>query len=181
MSAHLPDDAIVELAFGRGDDRERAHLAGCGRCSSRWSELDEMLAAVRAADVPEPPAGYWPALARAVSRRIDEAPRHGLAWNLLAPLAAVAAAVVVALAPAHGPLATQAPRVDAPAASLGPWSALPPFEEDAAVPVLAVAAEPAAAALEGGEGLGSFVAGLTDDEAQALAERLRAPRREGDL
>ena len=96
----------------------------------------------------------------------------------------MAAAVVVALAPARGPLATPAPpapRGEALSAALGPWSALPPLEEDVAVPVLAVAAVPAAAALEGGEGLGSFVAGLTDDEAQALAERLRAPRREGDL
>jgi hypothetical protein len=181
MNAHLPDDTILELALGRGDDRERAHVAGCSRCSSRWSELQEVLAVVRGTDVPEPPASYWPALARAVNRRIDEEPRQGFAWGLLAPLAAVAAAVVVALAPARAPLETPATRVEALSAALGPWSALPPLEEDVAAPIVAVAAEPAALALEEGEGLGSFVAGLTDDEAQALAERLRAPRREGDL
>jgi hypothetical protein len=176
MTPHVSDESIVDLAEGRGNEAERAHLAGCRGCAERVSEAAEILAAVRGAELPEPPAAYWSALARSVSRGIDDEPRRASGWRWLVPIAA-AAAVVATVLPVRAPLAPASP----PPVPVAPWSALPPLEEDAGALVLEAAGEPVAAALDEGRGLDSFVAGLTDDEAQALAEALRGPRQEGEL
>jgi hypothetical protein len=66
-------------------------------------------------------------------------------------------------------------------AAVGPWSALPPLEQDEGLPVLEAAGDIAVVALDEGRGLDAFVAGLTDDEAQVLADELRDARQEGEL
>lgn len=181
MSRHPSEEMLLDLAEGRAGEPCRAHLAECQSCAARVSEAAQALAAARRADLPEPPEPYWDGFGRAVRRRIDESSRRRPRWGWLLPLgAAAAAAAVIALAPWQ-PAPSPAPP---PAASLPSWSALPPIEEDAAAPILeAVAsdAEPGLAALDEGRGLGSFVAALTDDEAQALAEALRAQRKDGAL
>ncbi len=59
-------------------------------------------------------------------------------------------------------------------APLPAWSALPPLEEDTAVPVLeaVVARDEERAALEEPRGLDRFLVGLSDEETAALAETL---------
>lgn len=180
MSGHLSDESVVDVAEGGGRDAERTHVSGCGACAGRVSEAEQMLAVARLAVVPEPPDAYWPVLAAGVNRRIDAELRPGPAWRWLLPLAAAAAGVVVALTRGPVPPPTSAPA--APAVTVvAPWSALPSLEEDDALPVLEVAGGPVTAALEEGRGLGFFVAGLTDDETQDLAEGLRGLRKEGEL
>jgi hypothetical protein len=183
MSPHLSNESLLDLAEGRGSERDRAHAAACAACGGSLSQTAELLAVARGAEVPEPPASYWIALERAVNRRIDEEPRRRAAWGWLVPLVAAAAVVAIALTPVRGPLAPAA----TPFVAVPSWSALPPIDEDAGVPVLEAVAgegESGIAALDEGRGLGSFLAGLTDDEAQALAETLRGPRKarkEGEL
>jgi hypothetical protein len=180
MSRHVSDENVVDLAEGRGGEREGIHLAGCEACARRVSEARQLLAVARAAALPEPPEAYWTGFVRAVNRRIDAEPRRAAAWAWLVPLAAAAAGIVVALTP-PGAVRPTAVAGAPPAAVVAPWSALPPIDEDEALPILEVAGEPVTATLDDGRGLGSFVAGLTDDEAQALADSLRGPRKEGEL
>ena len=179
MSRHVSDENVVDLAEARGGEREHAHLAGCEACARRVCEARQTLAVARAAELPEPPEAYWTGLVRAVNRRIDAEPRRTAAWAWLVPLAAAAAGIVVALTPPGGVRPTAV--AGAPPAAVVAWSALPPIDEDEALPILEVAGEPVTATLDDGRGLGSFVAGLTDDEAQALADSLRGPRKEGEL
>jgi hypothetical protein len=62
------------------------------------------------------------------------------------------------------------------------WSALPPTEEDEALPVIeGVAVAGGEAAWDEGLGLGPFLAGLTDEESLALAEALGKPAQEVKL
>jgi hypothetical protein len=179
MSRHPSEETLLDLAEGRAGEPWRTHLAECPGCAARVSEAAQALAAARRADVPEPPEPYWEAFGHAVSRGIDAGSRRRPRWGWLLPLgAAAAAAAVIALAP------WQPAPLPAPPASLPSWSALPPIEEDDAAPILeAVAsdAETGLAALDEGRGLGPFVAALTDDEAQALAEALREQRKDGAL
>ena len=180
MSPHLSDESVLDLAEGRGSERDRAHAAVCAACGGRLSQTAEMLVVARSAEVPEPPASYWVVLERSVNRRIDEGPRRGAAWGWLVPVAAVAAGVAIALTPVRGRVAPAA----TPSMAVPSWSALPPIDEDAGMAVLEAAAregESGIAALDDARGLGSFVAGLSDDEAQALADTLRGPRKEGEL
>ncbi|HXY40756.1 MAG TPA: hypothetical protein VEQ10_13875, partial [Vicinamibacteria bacterium] len=69
-----------------------------------------------------------------------------------------------------------------PTAVVSSWSALPPIEEDAGVPVLEamVATDEDAVALQQGRGLGAFLGSLSDDESRALAEALQQ-RNGGEL
>jgi hypothetical protein len=180
MSRHVSDEDVVELAEGLGGEHAHSHLAACDGCARRVSEARQMLAVARAAELPEPPGSYWAGLVRAVDRRIDAEPRRGAAWGWLVPLAAAAAGIVVALTPLRG-VGSRAAAGAPPAALITSWSALPPIEEDEALPILEAAGEPVTATLDDGRGLGSFVAGLTDEEAQTLADRLREPRKEREL
>ncbi|MGE5127398.1 MAG: hypothetical protein ACM3PV_13980 [Betaproteobacteria bacterium] len=185
MSRHLSEETLLDLVEGRADETSRAHLVDCASCAARVSEAAQALSAARAAEVPEPPQPYWNGFGRAVSRRIDESARRPSRWGWLVPLGAAAAAVaVIALVPSWRPAPAPAPPAEQPAAALPSWSALPPIEQDDATPILEAAAsgaEPGLAALDDGRGLGWFVAALTDDEAQALAEALRAQRKDGAL
>ena len=105
------------------------------------------------------------------------------AWGWLVWLAAAAAGIVVALTSRAG--RRRAADRQSRARHRPPWSRrgrrCRPIDEDEALPILEVAGEPVTATLDDGRGLGSFVAGLTDDEAQALADSLRGPRKEGEL
>lgn len=180
MTRHLSDERVVDLAEGEGRDAERAHLDDCRVCAGRVADAEQMLAVARLAVVPEPTDAYWPVLAAGVNRRIDAEPRRSPAWRWLLPLAATAAGVVVALT--HGPVPPANPVTPAPAVTVvAPWSALPSLEDDEALTVLEIAGGPVTAALDEGRGLGFFVAGLTDDETQELAEQLRGLREEGEL
>jgi len=167
MSGHVSDERLMDLLEGGGGRSEREHARACGACAARLGEARSGLELARAAEVPEPSSLYWQAMRRGVGKRIAEEPRRTAWWSWLIPLAA-AAAVVVYLSPR--------PEV-APAPPLPAWSALPPAEEDPGQAVLEglAVADGGLGAWDEGRGLGAFVAGLSDEESNALVEALGDP------
>ncbi len=187
MSGHPKEEELMDLAEDGGSAELREHAAGCVSCAGRVAELRELLSELPQADVPEPPPLYWEAFRRNVSRRIaEERPRP--AWRgWLVPLAALAATAGVAIL-AQRPVVTHAPSrttasVARASAPLPAWSALPPAEEDEAMPVLeglAVGGSDLGEWYEG-RGLGPFLAGLTEDETAAVPRTLQAADEGGTL
>jgi hypothetical protein len=169
MTAHVSDDAVVDLALGAGEAKERAHAGSCEACARRVHEAVSALELARRAEVPEPSPFYWQALRNGVSRRIAEEGRSTRRFAILLPLAAAAAVLAVIV---NGPaLPVKRP----PAPGLAAWSALPLEEEDEGLRVLEGLALSGGelADWDRGEGLSAYLANLTDDESRALAETLR--------
>jgi hypothetical protein len=171
MTRHLSEEEALDLVEGGGEGALCAHAAGCTECAARLEEVRAGLALARRADLPEPSPLYWEAMRRNVGRRIAEEPRPASRWAWLAALAATAAAVaVVALTTGRTPAPPAVPGL-----TVAAWSALPPEDEDASFAVLeglAVGARDLGP-LDEGQGVGAFLAGLSDEEARALAESLR--------
>jgi hypothetical protein len=121
--------------------------------------------------VPEPSPLYWEAMRRNLERRIAEEPRRGSRWSWLLPLAATAAAVAV-VALATGRATAPGP---APEPLLSAWTALPPEDEDVSLDVLEGLAVTTGdiGPLDEGQGVGAFVAALSEDDVRTLAESLR--------
>jgi hypothetical protein len=69
-----------------------------------------------------------------------------------------------------------------PPAALPAWSALPPAEDDTSLEVLEGLAvvDGDLGELDAGRGVGAFLAGLSDDEYQALADSLRGAGQGGE-
>jgi hypothetical protein len=175
---HLSEEAFADALEGRAAVGPRAHLRECAECAARLAEAEAGLALARGSDVPEPPAEYWVELRRSVGRRIaepqPEARRPVIRW--LVPLAA-AAAVLVAAFELRTPSRSPEPVATAAAsrAALPAWSALPPLDEDEAVPLLeGVLVSTGTAGWDEGRGPEAYVAGLNDDESSSLAAALAA-------
>jgi hypothetical protein len=174
MSAHLKDETLAELLAGEGSTERRAHAASCRPCGARLAEAQEVLSALQRTDVPEPPPLYWEAFRRNVSRRIAEE-RLSPAWRRwLVPLAALSATAVIAVvAPRTILRAPDARLTGTPSTAvadvLPAWTALPPAEEDEGMSVLEGLASSGSdlAELFEGRGLGSYIAGLTEEETLA--------------
>ncbi len=173
---HLPDDTLFDLAVGEGTAPERAHAAACEACARRVEETRSVVELATRAEVPEPSPFYWRALRNGVSERIAEEGRNRRRFLGLVPLAA-AAALVAALA--AGPALLQKGRLEP---GLAAWSALPLEDEDDGLRVLEGLALSSneLAEWERAEGLGAYLANLTDDESQALAETLREQGQRGE-
>jgi hypothetical protein len=178
MTRHVTDESLPDLAEGGGREADRAHARGCSSCAARVEEVRSALALARRAEVPEPSPLYWEAMRRRVGQRIAEEPRRAPRWAWLGPLVAAAAVVaVVALTTGR----THAPSASPPAA-LPAWSALPPAEDDPSLEVLEglAVADGSLGELDTGHGIGAFLAGLSDDEYQALADSLRGAGQGGE-
>jgi hypothetical protein len=178
MTRHVPDEALADLAEGGGAAADRAHADACAACASRLAEVRTTLELARRAVVPEPSPLYWDAMRRSVGRRIGEEPRARALPAWLAPLAA-AAALVAAVALTTG--RTQAPSAT-PAPGLPAWSALPEPQDDPSLVVLEglAAGGDGLEALGEGAGVGPFLASLSDEDCQALAESLRSAGKGGE-
>lgn len=169
MTAHVSDDAVVDLTLGAGTASERAHAGSCEACARRLHETTSALELAQRAEVPEPSAFYWQALRHGVSQRIAQEGQATRRAAILIPLAAAAALLAVIFG---GPtLPVKAPL----APGLAAWSALPLEEEDEGLRVLEGLALSSGELAEWGrgEGLSAYLANLTDDESRALAETLR--------
>jgi hypothetical protein len=171
MTRHVSDESLADVAEGGGSEADRAHVLACRPCAARVEEAQALLALARRTDVPEPSPLYWDAMRQSVGRRIAEEPRRAPRWAWLGPLAAAAAVVAVfalATGRTHAPSATPAPALPA-------WSALPPAEDDASLAVLEGLAEAEGdlGELDGGRGVGAFLAELSDDDYRVLADSLR--------
>jgi hypothetical protein len=181
MTTHLTEKAMTDVLEGGGSPVEWAHVASCRECRSRIEEARRGLDLAARTEVPEPPGMYWEALRRNVGRRISEESARPAWRGWLAPLVATAAALAIVVV-------VIANRPEAPAVStqaVPAWSALPPVEEDAGLAVLTglAAAEDGTELTdwEEGQGLGAFVASLSEEESEALVAALRVERPEGEL
>jgi hypothetical protein len=181
MSPHLTDEAFADVLFGHAGQPVREHLRGCPSCAARLAEAEEGLVLARHDEVPEPSPLYWEAFRRNVGRRIEGEPRRvsRLAW--LVPIAAAAGIAAVVLV--RGPVRPVSPLSSPSAAvALPAWSALPPLEDDEAVPVLeGVVASVGPAEWDEGRGVDAYVAGLSEDESRALADALARQAGKEDL
>jgi hypothetical protein len=172
MRVHLSEESTVDVLHGEASPDVRRHLEACPECSERVARARETLALAADAEVPEPPLLYWETFRQQVGRRVAEEPRRRwLPW--LVPVLAAAAALLVAMTFLRrpGPVAP----VPSAVASLPPWSALPPAEEDTGLAVLE-AFEMTDGSLEAAlpnETVAGALADLSDDESADLAEALR--------
>jgi hypothetical protein len=171
MFGHLSEESLMDVVDGVGSPPAREHAAGCSVCRSRVSEATEAWALAEASEVPEPPALYWEAFRRQVDRRIQgEGRRRWL--RVLAPLAA-AAGLAIAFS-VVGPSRTVVTPPSAPAV-LPAWSPLPPSENDPGLEVLkaVVAGDSDLVTIYERTGVQEQLWDLTDEESQAVAERLK--------
>jgi hypothetical protein len=178
MTRHVTDESLADLAEGLGSEADRAHAAACGPCASRVAEVRSALEAALRADVPQPSPLYWDAMRRSVGRRIGEEPPRRPGWAWLAPLGAAAALVAVMVVAAG----RTGPPSPSPVPGLPAWSALPNADDDPSLLVLEgfTAENGDLAAVDEGSGVGPFVAGLSDEDSQALAESLRGGVKGGE-
>jgi len=180
MVSHVPDERLVDVMEGRGA-ADRAHVEGCPQCRARLAEAQAGLELASGAGMPEPLPLYWESLRRQVSRRLDEeTARRPAFWRRVWLGPALAAAAVLVGIVTYLPTATHHP-TPAPERHLPAWSALPPADEDegldflrAVAPVVADAA-PAVVC----SGVAECVADLSEEESQALTERLREAMDDG--
>jgi hypothetical protein len=169
---------MLDLLEDRGGPADWAHVAACPECRARLEDAKSGAELASRTEVPEPPGLYWEALRRNVSRRIAEEPEKASPWGWIVPLAAAAAAVLVI----GISLVDRAPAPGGAAMTLPAWTALPPVDQDEGLLVVSgfAADEALDWELEEGQGLGAFVASLSEDESEALVEALRAEGPEGE-
>ena len=164
---HIADDRFLDVLVGDAAADERQHLEECASCRETLAEVRGGFLLARDADVPEPPPLYWETFR---ARLQDRLPREGRVrrWGLPAAAAAVllVGLGVLTLSPPAGPGPEPA------AAVLPAWSALPPEEDDDALPLLAAldASEELAPTACGD--VAACVLGLTEEEGEEVASGL---------
>lgn len=174
---HPADDVLMDLVDGTGERDAREHVAACDACRSKVEAAAEGLHLSRGVEIPEPPALYWEAFRRQVGRQIESV-GSGPVSPPLRWWPAVAAAVLVV-----GLFVSRTPRPD-PASLVVPapvaaWSALPPAEDDEGMGVLSALETADLGSTAECQDAADCVAGLSDDESQALTDALRNQMRGG--
>jgi len=169
MIEHVSEPALLDFLEGGGAPSDREHVAACPACAARLAEVTEGWSLALGADVPEPSPFYWASMRRGVGGRI-EAPRQ-TRWRVILPLsllAAAAAAATLSFGPAVRPSIAPSPLVPA-------WSALPPEDADEGLPVLEGLALAGAdlTPWDDSQGVGPFLAGLSQEDSRALVTALR--------
>jgi hypothetical protein len=171
MFGHIREQALLDVAEGRGDERAERHVRDCAVCRARVDEALAGLELGRGAEVPEPPPLYWENFRRQVGRRLDAEPvprRLGLlpAWAMLTALAAAAFGWLAA---------PPRPSATAREAALPAWLPLPAASDSGGAVVIEALAptEDDLALVSACRGLGCLD-GLSDEETRAVAEALRA-------
>ena len=175
MWTHLSDDVLMDMVEGVAGDKAERHVAACASCRARVEEARMALGFVAAATVPEPIPSYWDVMRRRVAQSLVEAPAVRSRRPLWAAAAVAGAALfaVVVTGPGKAPVSPRA----TPAASLPPWSPLPPNDEDPALPILELVVAPTVAAATPAafcSDVSECVVGLSDEESGELADALRA-------
>jgi hypothetical protein len=177
---HLSDETLMNVLDGAEGGPAAQHVAACPACAARLADAQEGLALARAADVPEPAGVYWQSFPRQVARRLDAPPAARRSWPLWAVRGVIAGVAVGAAAVTFLARPVSRPPPPTPAPALPAWSALPPAEKDAALPVLQALGPELDPALECG-GVAECLAELTEEESQDLVQALRASVKESRL
>jgi hypothetical protein len=142
---HLTPEQLLDVADGSRADREFPHLQSCATCARQISELRGAIEAAAEVSVPEPSPLFWNHLAERVRTAVAEerrAERPGFlsqGWWRLAAAAAVVAAGVLVVGPAlrRLPAPGTTPSSFDPPAELLSADAVPAFDEDPALTLLA--------------------------------------------
>ena len=175
---HLSDESLMDALDGPPGGAAARHLAACPGCAARLAEAREGLALVQAVEIPEPPAFYWQSFPRKVAARLaaegrSVRPWRGWLWPALAAAGALVAAVLLVPRPVPAP-------PPSPPRTLAAWSALPPAEEDPALPALQALGPDLDPALECA-GVAECVAELSDEESQDLVQLLQPGVKDSSL
>lgn len=166
---HPSPDELLDALDGLAVSEVRAHVDGCSDCRDRLADAREGLRLAAEAEVPEPPDAYWQMFPGHVARRAEEAPKGW--WPRRAAPGLIAAAMALMAIGAALFARRPPPSHDV---TLPEWSALP-AGEDSSLTVLQ-AMEPTDEELRAAAGcLGAAecLAGLSEEESEALAEALR--------
>jgi hypothetical protein len=176
MWTHVSDAALMDVLEGAAGDRVRDHVAACERCRTRVADARTALDWTALAAVPEPIPSYWDVFRRRVAQALVEAPAARSRRPLWAAAALAGAAMIAVLMIGPGPAPAPVPSPATAVVSLPAWSALPPADEDPALPILEQVAPTVAAAMPAADcsDVSECVVGLTDDESRELADALRA-------
>jgi hypothetical protein len=140
---HLTPEQLLDVAEGTRAEREFAHLQSCAICARQISELRGAIEAVAEVSVPEPSPLFWNHLPERVRTAVAEelrAERPGFhRWWRLAAAAAVIAAAVLVVGPAlrRVPAPGTTDSSSEPPAELLQADAIPAFDEDPALTLLA--------------------------------------------
>lgn len=142
---HLTPEQLLDVADGTRADREFPHLRSCAICARQISELRGAIEAAAEVSVPEPSPLFWNHLSERVRTAVAEERRaerpgflsHG--WWRVAAAAAVIAAVVLVVGPAlrRVPAPGTTDSSSEPPAELLNADAVPAFDEDPALTLLA--------------------------------------------
>jgi hypothetical protein len=171
MFGHLAEETLMDVVDGTAAPPAREHVEACVTCRARVSEVAEAWVLAEASDVPEPPPLYWEAFRRQVDRGIQGGGRRS--WlRFLVPLAAAAGLFVVAQLGIRSPMPAPSPST---AAILPAWSPLPLVEDDPGLVVLKAVASGDSDLTASYErtSVQELLSDLSDEESQALAERLK--------
>jgi len=99
MTPCLTPDEFVDLVDGALAADRHAHLQTCAACAAAAAQVQAALALAVSAAVPEPSPLFWPAVNARVRAAIAESTparwRAWLRWDVLVPMAGLAALVVV--------------------------------------------------------------------------------------
>jgi hypothetical protein len=175
---HLSDESLMDALDGAPGGAAARHLASCAACAARLAEARQGLALTRGAFVPEPPALYWQSFPRQVAARLEAAGPSGRPWRgWLWPALATATALVAAVLFVPRPVPEPSP---SPPRTLAAWSALPPADQDPALPALQALGPDLDPALECG-GVAECVTELSDEESQDLVQLLRPGVKDSSL
>lgn len=175
---HLSDESLMDALDGAPGGDAARHLSACAACATRLAEVREGLALVQGVGIPEPPGLYWQSFPRKVAARLAAEGPSGRPWRgWLWPALVAAGALVAAVLLVPRPVPAPAP---SPPRTLAAWSALPPAEQDPALPALQALGPDLDPALECG-GVAECVAELSDEESQDLVRLLQPVMKDSSL
>jgi hypothetical protein len=116
---HVSEDDLILHFYGEApadEQRIDEHLRSCAACQTAWTELTDTLKLVDAATTPEPGPGFERVMWARVQRELPSAPARQWSFRAMAPMTALAASLVAAVALGYAWIARSqvAPAVVAP-------------------------------------------------------------------